>query len=139
MEHMCTKQEVKEAVEEVLFDKDTNGDDLISRSVHAHITNKGNQIIASLTTRFIWAVLGLILSSAAVWYSLYYQVQRHEQLLGGTANYITREQQEMYARDIDRRLAEQNEKILQLREDFNTSIRELKGGIGRIENILLSQ
>jgi hypothetical protein len=139
MEHMCTKQDVKEAVEEVLFDKDTNGEDLIARSVHAHITNKGNQIIASITTRFLWALIALVLSSAAVWYSLYYQVQRHESMLGGTSNYITREMQDAYARDIERRLAEQNERIVQLREDFNTSIRELKGGIGRIENILLSQ
>lgn len=137
--HACTKDEVKKAVEEALLEKDDNGEDLIARSVHAHITNKGNQIIATLTIRFLFALIGLVLASAAIWYSLYYQVQRHEAQLSGTANYVTKDQQEVYAREIDRRIAEQNEKIVQLREDFNSSVRDLKTGINRIENILLNQ
>ena len=136
---MCTKIEVKEAVEEVLFNKDSDGNDVISRSVHTHITNKGNQIVTTLTMRFLWALIALVLSSAAVWYSLYYQVQKHEDLLQNTSTYVTAQQQEAYAREVDRRLVEQNDKLLQLREDLNDSIRDLKGGVGRIEDILLAK
>lgn len=121
---MCTKEEVREVVTEVITSKDMNGKTFIGK----HIDDKAAEIIRTVTFRAAYAVTAMLIAGLASWYALYYQVQRHEELLESNAGYYTRSEQEAYAREVDRRFVEQQE--------FSNRV---YSAVIRIENILLSR
>ena len=121
---MCTKEEVREVVMEVLSSKDMDGKSFISK----HIDDRAAEIIRTITWRAGYTLIGLIFTAFASWYALYYKVERHEELLQVNSTYFTKTEQEAYAREVDRRFLEQQE--------FSNRV---YSAVIRIENILLSQ
>ena len=81
-----------------------------------------DKMIANFIRRFWYVVIGMILASAAAWYSLYYQVQRIEA-----------------QRDIDiaynKEQIDDNQKQVDiLRLDYKADIREIKDDLKYIRN-----
>ena len=107
---MCTKEEAKDAVHEVLFDRSENGETVIGREVNRHIDVKAKSIIFHVTVRVAIPLLMAVLAGSAAWYTLRSEVEQNTQTLQETQIW-TFEDHDRYAdtqrqrlNDIERRI-----------------------------------
>ena len=114
-QNICTKEDVKQVVDDIVSSRDRS------------LMNK-------LTWRFGIPFVGFIFGLGA----LYVQIEQNTQFReeGGQ---FTQQQQEVFAGQVEKQFQTQQAQILQLREDLNTSVRQVQGSVIRIENILLSR
>jgi len=142
---MCTKEQVKEALTEILYDHDEDGMSIVGREVNAHITNKGNQIVTKLTIRFGLAIVGTFLTAAAAWYALYYQVQENTKSIeinkvsineGGR---FTQEDADARQADYFRQILELKQADIELKKSMAEDNSILRSDIKDLRNLILSR
>lgn len=113
---MCTYEEVKGAVHEVLTEEDEKGFTYIGRQVNKHIDRRSNQIVSQLTFRFAVALLLLSFSLGGVYFSINYRLADVENdILKGER--WTYEDHLQYSSEIDRRFLELNKDIDEMKGD----------------------
>lgn len=126
---MCTKLEVKEVVHSELRET---------------VPVLVGDVISKRVSKFLhtfWAVIiGLIISSAGAWFSLYYQVQQHSDKLNQGDRYSLQDHQ-TYAKAereyVDQRF-QQIENTTQLQaKSLEISIVRLETAVARLENIII--
>lgn len=112
---VCTRDDVQNIVETVVTERDS---DLFWRLLR-------------------WLGIPLTLLTFGLG-SAWFQIQQNTEFReeGGQ---FTRQEHRTYASEVDRRFGEQQDKIIQLREDLNMSISEQSKDIDQILNILLNQ
>ena len=135
---MCTKEQVKEAVLEVLYDYDEDGESIVGKEVNAHITNKGNQIVAKLTFRFGIALLMTLLTALGIWYSLYYQVQQNTKSINDNQIAIN-EGGRFTQEEADQRQAEYQRQILEIKQTQVEATAQVRSDIKELRSIILSR
>lgn len=79
-------------------------------------------MISSFIQKFWYVVIGMVVSSAAAWYSLYYQVQQIDTQQDADMAY-TKEQ-----------IADNQKQIDTLRTDYKSDIQEIKEDLKYIRN-----
>jgi len=135
---MCTEQQLKTVVEDILFNPNENGETIIGREVNHHLDEKAKDIVYKLTLRFAFPFVGLVVAGAGMWYTLQADVARHEKLLGDEARW-SQQQQEVYADNIATQMQQQTAEITQLRADYADLAKELHTDVKTILNLLYSR
>lgn len=113
---MCSKQQVKEAVNEVLHETVEDGSTYIGREVSRYMDRKATQIISTLTLRFAIPAVGFVVAMAGAWFSLSNRVETNTEHLQET---LTQDQAALIIQSVanlTNRVDEQNELIKELSE-----------------------
>lgn len=143
--NMCTKQEIREALEDVLNDPDDHGETFLGREIGTYITTKGNDIITKLTLRFTVALISLTLAAAGTYYTLVNRVLALEITTVDNALEIdkggryTREDALIKDSEIQRQILDLKESDSQLRLDQIEATNNVRSDIRELRGLILSQ
>ena len=132
---MCTQEEVKNVVEEILHDPNDDGETVIGREVNRHLDAKAKDIVYRLTLRFAVPFVGLVFIGAGAWYTLQGSVARHTKLLEEGDRW-TQEEQDRYMDTVSEQMAKQSNEISALRTDYDELAKELRTDLKSVLNIL---
>lgn len=142
---MCTKDQVKEALIEILYDHNEDGESIVGQEVNRHITNKGNQIITKLTLRFGVAFISMLITAAGAYYALIHRVDAVELVTVKNASEIekggrwTREDQAARDAEIQRQILDLKAADAQLREDQIEATNIIRSDIRELRGLILAQ
>jgi len=133
---MCNKEETKQAVHEVIFETNEDGETYIGREVNRHVDHKATEIVSQLTLRFGIPFIALVFASAGAWYTLRADVADNTEALqeGGryTENDAIQDQRLQEGRD-----SRQDEEIANLRQDTNVRLDNIDNKLDRLIQSLL--
>lgn len=107
---MCTKNEVVEAVHEVLFEQTEDGETYIGREIKRTLDKKADAIVGKLTMRFLLPFIVAVFSFGGAWYSLQHDVSSIQSKMAEGGRY-TQEEHDVFAEEINRRFDEQQKLI----------------------------
>lgn len=142
---MCTKDQVKEALTEILYDHNEDGESIVGQEVNRHITNKGNQIVTKLTIRFGIAFISMLLTAAGAYYALINRVDAVELVTVKNAAEIDKgdryTREDALARDaeIQRQILDLKAADSQLRSDQIEATNVVRSDIRELRGLILAQ
>lgn len=99
---MCSKDQTKEAIREVLHEDNGDGTTFIGKEINQHIDRRSNTIISSLTLRFAAGAIILVATATAAWINQQNRISLLE---------------EKYSNDVDRRFMDIKEDIDEIKGD----------------------
>lgn len=114
--NMCDYTDTKKAVKEVLLEENEHGQSFIGAEVNRHVDIKAKQIVFSLTMRFAIPLIAVAVTGTGMWYSLRSDVNGNTKSLNEGGRF-TQEEQNVYAKEVDRRFEELNKDIDDIKED----------------------
>ena len=127
---MCTQEEVKDAIREVLHEENGDGETMIGHEVNKHIDSK-------FRTLWRWLIGGgivLIITATSVWTTNVERLAHVEEQLAELAP-LTQADGDL----IKLQIKQNTESIVLLRLDYKEGISEVKSDMKEIINILNSK
>lgn len=128
-----SREELKNAINEVLYEVDETGQTRIAREINAHVDLKGNEIVSALTKRLLFPAAGVLLLGASFFYSFDNRLNLLEE--GGS---YTQAEHDVYADYVDRRFQEIQLRIDERLKNIEAGLAETKE-LKQTLNVILSR
>lgn len=118
---MCNKEETKQAaiqaINETVFQRDPKtGESRLTREIDSHIEEYINKMVAKLTFRFAFSLIGLVAVATVGWVNLSNKVYNNTRELGEGDRY-TQSEHDSYAQYVDSRFDGMEDDIKEIKQD----------------------
>ena len=128
---MCTKEDAKMAVREVLEEKSSEGLNVIEQE----LLSSGDRVIRNLTLRFGGALLVAVVGGTLMWGNLVFRVQNVEEKMNEGGRYTKEQSIEDKARQVERD-AGQDVRIAEIREDLSKQLSDFSKKLDQMQELL---
>lgn len=130
------KTQAKDAVREVLEERDDDGRTIIEREVETAVDDAGDHIVARLTKRFVLPAIGLTVAIVGLYYALYYQVHGNSVALDQGGRY-TQEEHDQYALSQAERDEEQDRRLNEASQERKEQYQNLNAKLDSMNALLI--